>query len=1652
MKKAISLILSIMMLVGMFSMIPFASAENKYYVVNDGTTIDNVAVRGECADWTTLEQHDGYFTLKSGENHAIYANVFNRGVFFTLGEEIDMTNMPIFEILYRVDQVEADKQYHFQVNFCNGNNGDGYNCNNLGFAPSTDWTRWQTNYTSSGNAGLAEVDMTKIKKISLSQMNYNKGVSLGTSFDFKGVAIMDEATKNARTAEETRIQGLIDALDVTEENIASTAASVKEVKDALKAANESYPNFMVNTAKYDAALPIFTAYYESMNKEFDVQYSAANDKNLLTANPTSTLDNTTYTEGDSSIAAKESNTRNNFRFYAFQSGKAAFDMTDAVNADGEFYVTYDLYCGEGNAAGWNRLVTQLGTTQGISGWKQSGEKLISKPANLHVGWNHMAIKLNVNTDFTKNPDITWSTDNLGFIVVFADRNDKIAVDMKIDDIRIMSVRSYEEQFAARNAAKDVISAIAELGEVTEENLDAVKALKAKYDALNDEQKALVTNSAKLDEAYTKYLDLVMVEFNASFNAAEDKNILPGNAGGTTNDNTTYTEGTQSVALKGSNKTDFRFWIFRNGADPMLDITNAIDKNGDFYVTYDFYCDEGSTKWNRIVTQLGAKAGMDGWKQNLSFVDRTTKFKVGWNHYAIKLNTSMFTEHTEITWDPTQFAFIVIWGDGGSGEIKLKIDDVRIMGTKTYANDYADICAAKDVFTAIVEAGTDPDKVLAAAEAYNALTEKQKGLVANAGDIDAKVEVANAAKAAAVDALIDAIGTVTKNSDDAIAAARAAYDALNDTQKALVTKYDVLTAAEEAYKNLSDYFSENASIVNWRAGYIGTAQFKDGVAATYGRGASNDYGNKIGMIAAGVDPEYANDPNKTWKVYHNLTDEDTVIGWANGNVTENVFVHSAMLDWNAVAPNVGDKFTVVVKGEARTRTENDILSNTANVGGDVNPHDAYTFDIDGNTVKTYTAAEYDALPVYTDAERGYTYRRMVLETERAENMNGQVRVQLHSSGFTSWMVVYGIEAYNAAGEKVWERTAQNIYDGNGVGILGADWGSHWVTDAGVRFNKTGDGTGTDMWGLYAAKQDTAGVYALEYSMKMTDVAEGNVISIGRNSPATGVQTWTTITDKQVKGDYAIYTHMFKYDPDEGDGRIEPIIRLYGNADINLTNIRLVKISDVKAVEFLIDSIGEVTIDSKAAIDEARAAYDALSEEDKNLVTNYEALEAAEAAYARLQPIFNYAHTADEINEYDSVDDKGNPIKVKDWRQHVAGWTTPEIDEEDYVQGTGSIVLEGDNVGNIATIFRVMNRITNFQADLNDTPYFEMFWKSDVDYSGQIQINFGYNREDGRNWAPGKDFAANRWQRIQVKVTDVAPAVEMDKNGMIINSLRICYIKPDGFPETITVHMDGLMFYNEAFLTARTAEETRIEALIDALSNDSTDEELLAVKTALDESSAKFANFYPNNMVKWNRLYNAYLAKHAVEEVIAKIDAIGEVALTDECKALIDAADAAFNALTDAQKEEVTNKQTLDDAKAKYADLAAVKAVEDLIDAIGEVTKDSGAAITAAENAYNALTEGQKAMVNADKAAALAKAREDFDKLNAVKYGDINGTGEITADDALLALQASVGKYELTEDQFKAADVDGNGEITANDALLILQYSVGKIDKFPVEEKA
>ncbi len=71
-------------------------------------------------------------------------------------------------------------------------------------------------------------------------------------------------------------------------------------------------------------------------------------------------------------------------------------------------------------------------------------------------------------------------------------------------------------------------------------------------------------------------------------------------------------------------------------------------------------------------------------------------------------------------------------------------------------------------------------------------------------------------------------------------------------------------------------------------------------------------------------------------------------------------------------------------------------------------------------------------------------------------------------------------------------------------------------------------------------------------------------------------------------------------------------------------------------------------------------------------------------------------------------------------------------------------------------------------------------------------------------------------------------------------------------------------------------------------------------------------------------------------------------------------------------------------------------------------------------------------------------------NAIEYGDIDKNGSKNATDALQALKASVENVSLNAEQKTLADVSGEGNITAWDALLILNYSVGKSKSFPVEK--
>lgn len=115
--------------------------------------------------------------------------------------------------------------------------------------------------------------------------------------------------------------------------------------------------------------------------------------------------------------------------------------------------------------------------------------------------------------------------------------------------------------------------------------------------------------------------------------------------------------------------------------------------------------------------------------------------------------------------------------------------------------------------------------------------------------------------------------------------------------------------------------------------------------------------------------------------------------------------------------------------------------------------------------------------------------------------------------------------------------------------------------------------------------------------------------------------------------------------------------------------------------------------------------------------------------------------------------------------------------------------------------------------------------------------------------------------------------------------------------------------------------------------------------------------------------------AVDNVIQMIDSLVEVNLSSGQK--ITSVEEAYAGLNDTQKSDVTNYEKLTKARAFYDRIFNVYT---LIEQIGTVTKDSEAAIVAAEKAYQDLAmEERVAIINA---ATLTAARTAFDSIPTV----------------------------------------------------------------------
>ena len=257
--------------------------------------------------------------------------------------------------------------------------------------------------------------------------------------------------------------------------------------------------------------------------------------------------------------------------------------------------------------------------------------------------------------------------------------------------------------------------------------------------------------------------------------------------------------------------------------------------------------------------------------------------------------------------------------------KLAGEEVSVTVTVVSTANQAAAKAAGEKIDALFPVTKDSaDAINEASGAYKSLTDAAKKLLPDAEEKLAKAEadykkaVADAAQdqadrdaAAAVDAKIEAIGTVTLEKEGLITAARSAYEGLSDAAKDHVTKLGVLEAAEaklNELKNAQGYQTQLQSVL---------AYIRSTVTPKANQSTNGDWA-VMALARAGL----SSDADKRW--YAGYADELAKLLAANGGsfetTNENTRLVLALtaLGQNAKAYTVGgETYDLVTPLTAKT---------------------------------------------------------------------------------------------------------------------------------------------------------------------------------------------------------------------------------------------------------------------------------------------------------------------------------------------------------------------------------------------------------------------------------------------------------------------------------------------------------------------------------------------------------------------------------------------------------------------------------------------------------------------------------------------------------------------------------------------------------------
>ena len=452
---------------------------------------------------------------------------------------------------------------------------------------------------------------------------------------------------------------------------------------------------------------------------------------------------------------------------------------------------------------------------------------------------------------------------------------------------------------------------------------------------------------------------------------------------------------------------------------------------------------------------------------------------------------------------------------------------------------------------------------------------------------------------------------------------------------------------------------------------------------------------------------------------------------------------------------------------------------------------------------------------------------------------------------------------------------------------------------------------------------------------------------------------------------------------------------------------------------IEEIGEVTLEDEAAIAAAEAAYANLTQDQKNLVTNYATLTAARVTYTELKA------AADKLAE-----DKAAAKVVEDQIAAIGTVTYSKAAAIATVRNAYTALTDDQKalVANEATLTAAEAAIQELKAAI-DAVEAKITAIGEVTLSkaeaiAQAKADFealAADQQDAVENAAALTAAQAALKALQDDVADVIAMIDAIGTVTYSKAADIAAVR-DAY-DALNDEQKALVT-NEATLTAAEAAIQELQAAIDAVEAkiDAIGEVTLSKAEAIAQAKADFEALAADqqdaveNAAALTAAQAALKAlQDAVADVIAKIDAIGTVALNS--KAAIETAEAAYAELNAEQQNLVTNYTTLTDARATYEELkeaadqaaidqAAADGVKDLIDAIGTVDLDSEAAIKTAEEAYATLTPAQQDLVT--NYGVLTAARTTYEELKAAAE---QAAADKAAADAVIAQIGAIGTVTL-----------------------------------------